>query len=618
MSAQRDGDARVTTSDGTGAGKHPGIQRKPESHREPLPEPERAGGFRKRLLAGLLALTGYLALALYLTAGLWADPKRRVPAFLDGADEILLQWYLAHGAHVVAHLENPFFTTAMNAPRGVNIAGNASVLGLGVPLAPLTWLAGAEVTTCVVITGSLVLTALAWYWLFSRHLQLHPVAAIVGGLFCGFAPPMVDEASGGHQHVSTQFMIPFIAWRFTRIVTGGRPVRDGALLGLLVAYQALIGEEVLLFTAIALAVFSIAYAVRRPRQAWAALPAFLRGLSVTALVAGALLAVLLAYQFAGPQHYTGNPQDPQPFRSDLMDYFGFQATGPFWSAETFGRFAVRAPVLGLPLALLILVFGWPLRRNVLFTSTLATATMMGLFSLGIEIELFDKPRGIPGPWLPVARLPVFEWAIPFRLGHLAVPAIGLVLALILHRAASRWREGGRLVAAATGVATALALFAVLPVPFATVSRPAVPRFVTADTWRAYVPPGRTLVTVPAPSLQSFDGMRWAIASERDIRIPGGYFLGPSPEDNGKTTLFGTSYAWSTRMWIDVSQTGKVWPAAPGDRERLLADLRFWQASVVVLVPTAKNVTALQASVEQFLGPPRRVDDVLLWDVRGIV
>ncbi|OLE28894.1 MAG: hypothetical protein AUG44_06090 [Actinobacteria bacterium 13_1_20CM_3_71_11] len=164
----------------------------------------------------------------------------------------------------------------------------------------------------------------------------------------------------------------------------------------------------------------------------------------------------------------------------------------------------------------------------------------------------------------------------------------------------------------------LALLTLVHAPLATITWAPTPRFVTAGTWRSYVLPGRSLVTVPAPSLPSFDGMRWTVATHGDIVIPGGYFLGPNPEDSGKTTLFGTAYRWSTKMWIKVLETGKVWQASPGDRERLLTDLQFWRAGVVVLVPSAKNVDALRASVEQFLGPPQRVDDVWLWDVRGLV
>src|SRR5437762_178263 len=54
-----------------------------------------------------------------------------------------------------ARLGNPFFTTDMNMPAGVNLAANASVLGLGVPLTPVTLLFGAGVTTCLVVLGSL-------------------------------------------------------------------------------------------------------------------------------------------------------------------------------------------------------------------------------------------------------------------------------------------------------------------------------------------------------------------------------------------------------------------------------------------------------------------------------
>src|SRR5437763_4897598 len=195
----------------------------------------------RRRLADLAALATYLGLAGYLTAGLWRSPDRRALSFLDGADELLLQWYLAHAAHAVTHLGNPFFTTDMNMPAGVNLAANASVLGLGVPLTPVTLLFGAGVTTCLVVLGSLAGTALAWYWLLSRKLRLHRGAALVGGLFCGFAPPLVLESAYGHQHIAAQFLVPLIAWRFVRLAAG-RPVRDGLIFGALVAYQALIGE----------------------------------------------------------------------------------------------------------------------------------------------------------------------------------------------------------------------------------------------------------------------------------------------------------------------------------------------------------------------------------------
>ena len=67
----------------------------------------------------------------------------------------------------------------------------------------------------------------------------------------------------------------------------------------------------------------------------------------------------------------------------------------------------------------------------------------------------------------------------------------------------------------------------------------------------------------------------------------------------------------------VARSGRVWAAAPGDRGRLLRDLRYGRVSVLVLVPGQPNAPALRATVESFLGPARQVDDVLLWDVRMV-
>ncbi len=572
----------------------------------------------RRIIPDLLVAGGYTALAGYLTGGLWADPHRRVLSFLGGADPILAQWWLAHAAHIVAHRENPFFTTDLNAPLGVDLAGNASFLGVGIPLAPLTWLLGAEITALLVIMANFVLTGLAWYWLFSRHLGLNRAAAGAGGLFCAFAPPLILVASQGEQHVTAGFVIPFIVWRFTRVGVAGRPVRDGILLGLLIAWQALIGEEVLLLTALAVGVFALAYTAQRPRQVRAMIPALARGYPTAILVTAVLLAVPLWYQFFGPQHYHGTPIDPQGFHDNLIDYFGLPAPTRFWSAAALGPLAVPTPYLGLPLALILLAFSWPLRHRIGYTTTLAVLAIMLLFSLGTDITVRHRSLGIPGPWILVAHLPVFRWAIPTRIGTMVIPAAGAAIAYLLDHAITGWRAGNRLLPATAILTTTTALLIFAPPPLPTMTWAPTPHFVTAGTWRGYVPPGRSLVTVPAPALPSFDGMRWAVATRGDITLPGGYFLGPNPQDNGKTTLFGTAYRFTTTKWNTVLDTGQVWQPAPGDRDRLLNDLRFWKASVLVLVPTAAHAEALRASVEQFLGPPQRVDDVWLWDVRGLV
>ncbi|GAA1807263.1 hypothetical protein GCM10009682_31410 [Luedemannella flava] len=61
-------------------------------------------------------------------------------------------------------LENPLFSHAVNAPDGVNMMANTTVLGLGIPLTPVTLLLGPLVTYRVLAVLALAGTAWAWYF----------------------------------------------------------------------------------------------------------------------------------------------------------------------------------------------------------------------------------------------------------------------------------------------------------------------------------------------------------------------------------------------------------------------------------------------------------------------
>jgi hypothetical protein len=149
----------------------------------------------------------------------------------------------------------------MNAPNGVNLMANTGLLGLTVPLVPVTLLLGPAVAFTVMLTGGLTATAWAWYHVLSRHIVGYWPAALVGGLFAGFAPGMISHVNG-HPDLVGQFLIPFIIWRAISL----RTARDGVVLGLLVTWQAFLNEELLLQTGLAVAVFVAVYAVFRPAE----------------------------------------------------------------------------------------------------------------------------------------------------------------------------------------------------------------------------------------------------------------------------------------------------------------------------------------------------------------
>ena len=229
--------------------------------------PERSAAKPAPRWADAAAVALFLALALWVTSGLWIHIGSL--ALVNGASDVhFFDWALIHATRIFTHGENPLFTPQMNAPNGVNMMANTGLLGLTVPLVPVTLLFGPAVAFTVMLTGGLTATAWAWYHVLSRHVVGSRPAAMVGGLFAGFAPGMINHANG-HPDLVAQFLIPFIVWRAVSL----RRARDGVVLGLLVTWQVFLNEELLFQTALAVAIFVVVYAMfrRRAQPASAAL-----------------------------------------------------------------------------------------------------------------------------------------------------------------------------------------------------------------------------------------------------------------------------------------------------------------------------------------------------------
>jgi len=162
----------------------------------------------------------YLVGAVVVLHNLWADPDGVV--LRDNyPDQVQFEWFLTNGANAVGHVENPLFTAKLNAPYGVNLMANTSMLALALPLAPVTLTFGAGATFVVVDTLALTGTAAAWCFVLDRLLN-HRAAAAIGGAFCGFAPAMISHATG-HPNIVAQFVLPFIVLVVLRL---GRPGCD--------------------------------------------------------------------------------------------------------------------------------------------------------------------------------------------------------------------------------------------------------------------------------------------------------------------------------------------------------------------------------------------------------
>ncbi|MBO0867299.1 MAG: DUF2079 domain-containing protein [Micromonosporaceae bacterium] len=586
----------------------------------------RAARRRRLSRVDLLVAAACLAGALYLTSGLWLEPTHREVA-RNWSDQALFEWLLGYQAHALTHLQNPLWTTLLNVPDGVNLAVNTSTILVGTLLAPVTLTLGAPVSFALVLTLNLALTPYAWYHLLSRHLVRRPAAAVVGGLFSGFAPGIVSHANG-HLNFTGQFLVPFIVWRLLRLAgvpdRGGDPPgrgwRDGVILGLLVTAEYSIGAEMLFFVAFGCALLVLFLALYRRAAARAAAPRFLRGLGVATVVAAVPLGYPLWMQFAGPRRYHGIGFDQRIHSEDLASLVAFPHQSLAGAAGAWVKLAANlteettffGPVL-LALAVLSAVKLW---HRVEVRALALTAIVVAVLALGPRLHIGGPSTPIPLPYALLRHLPVFDSALPARLDLLLIPIVGVLLAFAVERilAAPPTRVATRRLLAA---AAALALLPILPLPVPTADRDPVPQFFSDGTWRRYIHSGQTLVPVPLPLDVLPDGQRWQTATHFGFAIPAGFFLGPGPD--GRSQI-GPIPRPTMALLMNIALTGAQPVITAADREQARIDLAYWKAGLIVLSDggagscwTPYRGQLLRAATALF-GPPQRVEDVWLWRV----
>ncbi len=574
-------------------------------------QPEPPPPTRRRWL-DLAVLTAYLVIGATLMSPLLSQATTHY-LWLGVQDQQAFEWYFGVTAHNVTSGQTPLFSDFQNYPDGVNLMAQASMLGLSLPLLPITALVGAPWTFVLIEWLGLSLTATGWYWLFVRRLGVGQGAAAVGGLLIGFSPGMLSHANG-HPNFVAQFLIPLIIDRTLAIHDA--PDRRTALLrglqlGALVTWQVFVGEEVLLLAAIGMGVAGLVMVAHRRLRLRRLLP----GVGVGALVTAAVTAYPLWWQFRGPQSYTEIWHAPGG--NDLASLWSMATMTWGSDIETAGRLAMNRTeenaFLGIGLWLVAVGVLIALRRRPVVQALGVLVLVSVWLSLGTEITWEKNLSGLPSLWALAERLPVVDNILPTRFTLVTVPALAALLALGIDTITRRARRGGYAVAGGlvAAVVAAVALAQVVPTRVSVQPRPAVPELFAEGLWRDYVTTGSVLV-VPAPWIGDCRALEWQAAASMGFPLVGGYFVGPNgqPDRGG---IYGPPPTPFTTWLSAVAERREVDLPSPQDRSAYLRDLQAARVDLVVLPPRPEQ-EALREAVEAVLGKGVETGGVVLWDL----
>lgn len=566
---------------------------------------------RTRARAWALILAGYLIAALAITWRLWVHPSSATVAG-NPSDASQFAWFLRYEATAILHGRLPsLVTTAMNAPQGISMMWNTTILLPGILLAPVTALAGPQTSLTALLTIGFGGSAATLCYVLRRYGVSLPAAAL-GGAVYGFSPALTHAAIG---HYQLQFVVlpPLIADAVLRLcLPAPRPLRSGTWLGLLVSAQLFIGEEILAITAIAVVLLVAVLAMSCPRALGTAVRPALTGLAAAAGVAAALTGWAVRAQFFGRLKQTGSAFAPDFFKNDLYGFFtpsSFQLLHTAGSASAAERYQGGAPeylaYLGAPLILVLIVLAVVFWRQLQVRACVLTLAVLSLFSLGVHplIDGTVYPH-VSLPWSWLANRPVFVSLLPDRMSLIGAGLAAAVLAFGLDLARTRLSSTRLGQHRAVAVVAAIALLAVAPlVPAPLPATPAVP---LPTGWSATfsalrLPAGARVLVVPVPTATLDDALRWQADGGQQIALIAGYFEGPAW--NGHAYIEGNGLP-SLAYYLDDLWAGTNPPSAPPTAAQVAADLAYWKPAAVVADAAPRPVVLRY--LEQLFGPPATI------------
>jgi hypothetical protein len=595
---------------------------------------------RRRSWVPAIIYGAYIAVAFGLTWRFWAHPTTAIVASKP-PDTDQFAWFLRYEAAAVSHGRLPsLVTTAMNMPHGINMMWNTTVLLPGVLLTPITMLAGAQVSLTLLLTAGFAGSAASMFYVLRRYRASLPAAAI-GGAVYGFSPALT-HAVLGHYQLEFAVLPPLIVDAAVRVclATSRRTLAwSAAWLGLLIAAQLFIGEEILFEAVVAAFLIVVVLALSRPRAALAVAGRTAVGLGVAAAVTLVVASWGLWEQFFGRLTQHGSPFRPDFYKNSLS---AFVTPAPSQlihfaqsQAQRAGEGSEYVAYLGWPLIIVLVIATVVLWRHLTVRVCGVTTALLLLLSIGAHPKLtpFDRSAKITLPWRLLEHLPLVGSLLPSRL---SIVADGTAAALLAFAIDLTWRRlagapadpasapasengpagdsprrsgiGRRWAGVVVGIVTVIAVLPLVPVPLNAYRALPLPSGWNATFAALRLPKGATVLVVPVPTGKLTDTLRWQAESWQQISLVGGYYEGPDKHGHvGIDAQTLQLQPYLNELW---GGSGGIPPVSIGQAK---ATVRYWRPAAVVAVAPRPM---LLAYLDHVFGPPTvRFGSTLGWRLR---
>ena len=568
------------------------------------------GSHRRRTHALVLLAFLLLSVAIFLPADLHATG---VMIGATTADNSQHAWFLRWFPYALATHQNPLFTTNLIEPGGVNLMWNTWIPLPALLLSPLTLLLGPVASFNIAITLGVALSAWCAYLAASRFLVRRSAAVLAGAAY-GFSPFIFDQSYTGHSNMVIAVIPPLMLLALNGILVrqDGSPRRAGLLFGALMIAQFFITEELLASEAVMIVVGVACLAVMHPREVRARGRHALTCLGWALALFVPVVAYPVWFQFFGPQVPHQLIPDKNFFVTDLLNVFlpsTAQGVEPSFARDIANHYSGNSGewggYVGIPMLAVVLWTAWHLWRRPLVRLSCVSAAAALVLSFGSTLHVGGTNTHVPLPGAILAHLPVLDNLVPARFAIYVALFTAVLFGVFVDSLPPR-RQSTRIVLVSTVL---IAATFVPPLPFPT--RAAVtPAYFTASP--SPLPPGANVLVVPfSHDFYSTQAVLWQAQAGMSFSMPQGYIINRAPSGDAEqgpppsvTSSTLAAIAAGTATDADLSAQA---------RQRILAELRSWKVSEVILGPLDQHGVEMRAFLADLLGSqPVDRDGVAIW------
>ena len=564
----------------------------------------------------------YLVLSIAGTWNAWTQGWREVTANPFG-DASQYEWGLGWVAHAIAHLENPWYSSYLLHPIGINLLANPAPVGISAIAAPLTWAFGPVGSMNLVLTLVPTFSALAMYVAVRRYVGWRPAALVAGALWA-FSPYAVYALTSGWLNIATLVVLPLLFIVLDDVLRAQSRrwwVNALAMAGLMVLQFFTSTEATAIYAvmlAAAVLVVVLAAAVRDRSLLRARAPYAAKAIGAGAGITGLLLAYPTWYALRGPSNLGPKVWPLWMFAFSHSPgpalYVSDNSEGPdlgFFSS--LGHYLPNTSMFGWALLAIAVLGGlcyW--RRGITLL-----LLVLGAFSLWLA-RGYNAPGSI---WLSIYHWPAVGNVLPERFLGPAWFCLAFLLAVVVDAfrgSLRRWSPSlpGRVIATTLSL-TLLVAALWQPVASDLVAMPypmASPGKATYLSRHVEQLRGHVLLTFPYPG---------AVASAVVTQAQLGFSYRLAGDFGPSERLLRGEEARADRVISKLNQPPPgTYTPVPGDLRAVAAAMRSWGVTDVVVTPVpgphdythGGKVGQSLVLYTELLGQPEHRDGAWHWSV----